>query len=103
MGDADRPTDLAGFWNREVASANAAADRRERCLDLHGYGCDRAECGRGPVREGDIRGITEYLGPATSADLLELDAVPDPVDSDAPRAAFSADEPTQRNRRTERP
>src|SRR3954470_13610059 len=49
MGDADRPTDLAGFWNREVASANAAADRAERCLDLHGYGCDRAECGRGPV------------------------------------------------------
>jgi hypothetical protein len=43
------------------------------------------------------------LGPATSADLLELDAVPDPVDSDAPRATFSAEETTQRNRRSERP
>jgi hypothetical protein len=48
-------------------------------------------------------GIALLGGPATSADLLELDAVPDPVDSDAPRATFSAEETTQRNRRSERP
>lgn len=102
MGDAARLTDLGTLFDVEFEAANAAANRAERCLDLHGYGCDRAECGRASVREGDIRGIAEYIGPATSADLLDLDAVPDPVDSDAPRSTF-ADEVTQRNRRTERP
>jgi hypothetical protein len=71
MGDANRPTDLAGSWNRAIDAANAeidtaiaAADRAERCLDAHGYGCARAECGRSPVAAGDIRGIAEYIGPS---------------------------------------
>jgi hypothetical protein len=63
---------------------------------------ERVQIGADGKPDESTRSI-EVLGPATSADLLELDAVPDPVDSDAPRAAFSADEPTQRNRRTERP
>lgn len=51
-----------GDWMRlldeEIAAANAAADRRERCLNLHGYGCGRAECGRGPAV---VRGLAEFL------------------------------------------
>lgn len=61
--------EMARLLDQETSAAIARADQAERCLDRHGYGCDRPECGRGP---------------ATSADLLELDAVPDPVDSDAP-------------------
>lgn len=32
----------------------------------------------------------DWPGPATSADLLELDAVPEPADSDAPREVHQA-------------
>ena len=37
---------IGDLLDHEVAAANAAADRRERCLDQHGYGCARPECGR---------------------------------------------------------
>jgi hypothetical protein len=40
--------------------------------------------GRGTANPGDIEAYTLALGPATTADLLELDAVPEPTDSDAP-------------------
>ena len=54
-------------WTRlldeECAAAEAAAKRAEHCLNAHGYGCARTECGlRGPV--GDVRGIAEFLPPS---------------------------------------
>lgn len=66
--------EMARLLDQETSAAIARADQAERCLDQHGYGCARIECGRGP---------------ATSADLLELDAVPEPVDSDAPAAVHA--------------
>ena len=72
MPDIVISAEMARLFDEECRGAEEAAARAERCLDEHGYGCARIECGRAP------------LGPATSADLLELDAVPEPVDSDAP-------------------
>jgi hypothetical protein len=56
MGDT-----LGDLWARRLAAANAAMDREERCLYLHGYGCARAECGRAPVRSGAMYGLAEFL------------------------------------------
>lgn len=50
--------DWMRLLDEEIAAANAAQDRAERCLDLHGYGCARAECGRGPAV---VRGLAEFL------------------------------------------
>lgn len=38
--------DIARLFDEEIRAANERADRRERCLDEHGYGCTRPECGR---------------------------------------------------------
>lgn len=50
-------------WTRlldeECAAAESATKRAENCLDAHGYGCGRAECGRGQA--GDVRGLAEFL------------------------------------------
>lgn len=37
--------------------------RAERCLDMHGYGCARVECGRGQPsgHPGVLRGLAEFL------------------------------------------
>ena len=59
----------AGCWGRPEKPCDHATDERH-----HDPGTDWA--GRTP-------------GPATSADLLELDAVPEPVDSDAPAAVHA--------------
>lgn len=53
------PNRIADLLDEEIAAANAAADRRERCLNEHGYGCARGECGRGRV--GEVRGFAEFL------------------------------------------
>lgn len=65
------PLALAG-WTRlldeEIRAANTAADRRERCLDEHGYGCARAECGR--ALAGDVRGLAEFLPTSDPARIV---------------------------------
>lgn len=65
---------MADLLDQEAAAVERSTARRDRCLDEHGYGCARPECGRGP---------------ATSADMLELDAVPEAVDSDTPAAVHA--------------
>jgi hypothetical protein len=44
---------------RELHAAHEAMDRKERCLDVHGYGCDRAECGR--AHSGPIIGLDRWV------------------------------------------
>ena len=51
----------------QAPTTKAATKRAEHCLDAHGYGCDRAECGRAPVQPGDVRGIAEFLPPSDPA------------------------------------
>lgn len=51
--------DLARLFDEEIRAANAAIDRRERCIDEHGYGCMRAECGRSAMRR--VVGLTGFL------------------------------------------
>lgn len=58
---ADTRSSFENLTAREVAAASAAADRRERCIDLHGYGCTRAECGRRSVSDGEITGLSAFL------------------------------------------
>lgn len=50
---------LADLIDEEITAANAAADRRERCIDAHGYGCASAECGRGVSLT--VAGLSETL------------------------------------------
>jgi hypothetical protein len=59
VGDA-----IGKLLDEEIAEANAAADRRERCLHEHGYGCTRAECGR--ALTGEVRGLAEFLPALTT-------------------------------------
>ncbi|HZJ66413.1 MAG TPA: hypothetical protein VFD36_23060 [Kofleriaceae bacterium] len=85
-----------------------ASQDRAQALDLETQVDDPdAGDGRGTANHGDIEVYALSLGPATTADLLELDAVPEPTDSDAPQSTFGtpADPKaiTQKNRRTERP
>jgi hypothetical protein len=85
------PTDCRGepLDLEPMFAAPAGADARDRDAERVRDFDDAAE--RYAALRTDL-GIALLEGPATSADLLELDAVPDPVDSDA-----------QRNRRSERP
>jgi hypothetical protein len=44
---------------RELRAAHEAMDRKERCLDVHGYGCDRSECRR--AHSGPIIGLDRWV------------------------------------------
>jgi len=46
------------LFETEADRAHASIDRREHCLDEHGYGCTRPECGRAP---GNITGPPEIV------------------------------------------
>lgn len=48
-------TGPVALLDREISDALAVADRKERCLHEHGYGCARPECGRAP--SGPIMGL----------------------------------------------
>lgn len=59
------PVDIPALIDAECAAATAAADRRERCLDEHGYGCARAECARHAVEPEHMTGLGDFLPPTT--------------------------------------
>lgn len=85
--DGDRKLDrVLDCKQREL---NHAAKDIDAMLHPLGFGdmvevVERVRIGLDGKPDESTRSI-EVLGPATSADLLELDAVPEPVDSDAPR------------------
>ncbi len=111
-GTPDQQSDVACSSQRAVsAGANPAPETSE---DLETQVVDDPDavrrCGDPCPRCGiTLVGMAHVCppGPATTADLLELDAVPEPTDSDAPQSTFGtpADPKaiTQKNRRTERP
>lgn len=47
--------EMARLLDEEFKAADERYRRDQRCLDQHGYGCARAECGRG--RRGAIVGL----------------------------------------------
>lgn len=54
---------MADLFDKEIAASDSSATRRERCLDEHGYGCGRIECGRGP------HGVVTGLRRATKTEI----------------------------------
>jgi len=59
--------DLQRALGLEVELAGTSADRRQRCVDEHGYGCARPECGRG-------RRVTGAAAMEAAAELAEWQA-----------------------------
>lgn len=58
--------ELAELADVETVAAIDYADRRQRCVDEHGYGYARAECGRQSPRPGSITGLpSEHMEPVT--------------------------------------